>query len=104
MSIKDNTDKVLNETDRLIKQKLGRAALVVERQAKKPGFCPVKTGTARRSITHVMDLRGRTAYVGSNIEYFPYIEIGTFKKAARFPLTRALRASRNRIGRIFNAK
>jgi len=104
MSIKDNTDGVLNEADRLIKQKLERAALVVERQAKKPGFCPVLTGTARRSITHVMGLDGRVVYVGSNIEYFPFIEIGTSKMAARFPLTRALRASRNQIKRIFNAK
>jgi len=104
MAIKDNTDGILDEANRLIRQKLELAALVVERQAKKPGFCPVKTGTARRSITHVMTLDGRTAYVGSNIEYFPYIEVGTFKMAARFPLTRALRASRQRIRRIFNAK
>lgn len=102
--IKDNTDDILNEADRLIKEKLELAALVVQRQAKKPGFCPVLTGTARRSITHVVALDGRTAYVGSNIEYFPYIEVGTFKMAARFPLTRALRASRTRIGKIFSAK
>ena len=102
--MKDNTGDILNEADRLIKYKLERAALVVERLAKKPGFCPVKTGTARRSITHVMALDGRTAYVGSNIEYFPYIEVGTFKMAARFPLTRALRASRSQIRRIFGAK
>lgn len=102
--MKDNTNNILNEANRLIKQKLELAALVVERKAKRPGFCPVKTGTARRSITHVMALDGKTTYVGSNIEYFPYIELGTFKMMARFPLTRALRASRGQIKRIFNAK
>ncbi len=104
MAIKDNTNGILNEADRLIKQKLELAALVVEGQAKKPGFCPVKTGTARRSITHVIAPSGRTVYVGSNIEYFPFIEIGTSKMAARFPLTRALRVSRDRIRKIFNAR
>lgn len=102
--MKDNTDDILNEADRLIKERLERAALVVERQAKKPGYCPVKTGTARRSITHVMALDGRTVYVGSNIEYFPHIEMGTVKMAARFPLTRALHSSMARIRRIFKAK
>lgn len=104
MAIKDNTDGVLNEVSRLIKWKLELAALVVEGQAKRPGFCPVLTGVARRSITHVMALDGRTVYVGSNVEYFPFIEMGTSKMAARFPLTRALRTSRERIRKIFNAK
>ena len=102
--IKDNTDDILNESDKLIKQMLERASLLIERTAKKPDYCPVLTGTARRSITHVIALDGRTAYVGSSVEYFPYIELGTVKMAARFPLTRALRASRKRIGRIFSAK
>lgn len=102
--IKDNTDDILNEVDRLIKQKLERASLLVERTAKKPGYCPVKTGTARRSITHVISLDGRTAYVGSNVEYFPYIEIGTVKMAAKFPLSRALHSNMQQIKRIFNVK
>jgi HK97 gp10 family phage protein len=86
--ITDNTDKVLSEEDRLVKQNLTKAALRVERTAKTKGYCPVKTGTARRSITR--QIERRRAIVGSNVSYFPYIELGTSKMAAHAPLRRAL--------------
>ena len=104
MTIKDNTDGVLSEVDRLIKQKLEHAALLVERTAKRPGYCPVKTGTARRSIMHVMDVNGKVVYIGSNIEYFPYIELGTSKMAARSPLRRALHTNKGAIRRTFGGR
>jgi len=102
--IKDNTNDILNEADRLIKQRLEQATLLVERTAKQPGYCPVKTGTARRSITHEMALDGKFAKVGSNVEYFPYIEMGTVKMTARAPLRRALHDNMPKIKRIFSAK
>ena len=48
--IKDNTKDILNESDRLISKRLGMACLLVERTTKEKGYCPVKWGTARRSI------------------------------------------------------
>jgi len=98
--IKDNTKAVLSAKDRLIKEKLTTSALLVERSAKE--FCPVDTGTARRSITHRIDKK--KTYVGSNVEYFPYIELGTKKMAARSPLRRALEANWGKIRRIFGAR
>lgn len=77
MAIKNNTNAVLAESDRLIRQKLEIASLLVERTAKLPGYCPVKTGAARRTITHKIAPDGKSAKVGSNIEYFPIIEMGS---------------------------
>jgi len=102
--IKDNTDEILSEADRLIRQMLKQATLLVERTAKLPGYCPVKTGTARRSITHEIASDGKSAKVGSNVEYFPYIEMGTAKMTARAPLRRALHDNMAKIKKIFRAK
>lgn len=41
----------------------------------------VRTGALRNSISHATD--GSAAYVGSNIEYAPYVEYGTSKMGAR---------------------
>lgn len=127
--IKDNTDKVLLEVDRLIKQKLQRACLLVERAAKK--LCPVKTGTLRRSIisnwygatgsrsiswaankkkgikagkTEIPPQVEKRGLIGSNIEYAPHVEMGTSKMVAQPYLRPALHGNMARIKRIFNAK
>jgi len=119
MAIRDNTRGVLNEVDRLISKKLRSAALMVERTARSspPLGCPVLTGTARRSIisnwfgatgarsfswkadpkkgikageTKIDPQIEKQAIIGSNVEYFPYIEMGTSKMSPRAPLRRAL--------------
>lgn len=41
----------------------------------------VDTGRLRGSITHAHD--GENAYIGTNVEYAPYVEFGTSKMAAR---------------------
>lgn len=102
MSIKDNTNAVLSEADRLIKRKLETSALLVERTAKEPGYCPVDTGTSRRSITRFIEKN--RAVIGSNVEYFPYHEMGTSKMVAHASLRRALETNWNKIKRIFGAR
>lgn len=131
MAIKDNTKMVLTEADRLIKEKLKLSALLVERTAKGIDYCPVKTGTAARSIisnwygatgarsiswnaipekgvkagkTSIPAQTVKRALIGSNVEYFPFIELGTSKMAARAPLRRALETCKNQIKRIFGAR
>lgn len=52
---------------------LTRACLLVENSAKEKA--PVATGELRRSITHEID--GYEAYVGTSLEYAPYVEYGT---------------------------
>lgn len=41
----------------------------------------VDTGRLRGSISHTHD--DEAAYIGTNVEYAPYVELGTYKMAAR---------------------
>lgn len=75
----DNT----REVSALIVSALGRAmeevGLAAEGFAKRK--CPVDTGNLRNSITHVTDRR--SAYVGTNVEYAAYVELGTSRTQAQ---------------------
>lgn len=44
-------------------------------------LCPVDTGRLRNSISHMQ--YGKDEYIGSNVEYAPYVELGTHKMKAR---------------------
>ncbi len=71
---------------------LARKMTTVARFAKR--MTPVDTGRARSSIAGEMgaDPQGLVARVGSDVEYFPYIELGTTRMYARAPLRQALAA------------
>ena len=43
--------------------------------------CPVDTGRLRNSISHAVD--GDTAYIGTIVEYAPYVEFGTHRQRAQ---------------------
>ena len=43
----------------------------------------VRTGTLRNSIAHVYDPSTKTARIGTDLEYAPYVELGTTKMKAR---------------------
>ena len=51
-----------------------------ESYAKK--LCPVDTGRLRNSITHAQ-YDENTEVIGTNVEYAPYVELGTFKQSAQ---------------------
>lgn len=51
-----------------------------ESYAKK--LCPVDTGRLRNSITH-QQRDENTEVIGTNVEYAPYVELGTHKMAAK---------------------
>ena len=48
---------------------------------------PVDTGRLRNSISHTVD--GEAAYIGSNVEYAPYVELGTSRAKAHHMLQKA---------------
>lgn len=58
-----------------LEEGLTKACLIVEGEAKKKA--PARDGQLRQSITHSVDSESSTGYVGSNLEYAPYVEIGT---------------------------
>ena len=81
----DNSGKFLAELERAKKKALETIGLKAEGYAKK--LCPVGTpestgiagyrgGTLRNSITHRVE-NGDTMALGSNVEYAPYVELGT---------------------------
>lgn len=75
----DNTDEIkkLMLDAKLVA--LEAVGLQAEGYAKR--LCPVDTGNLRNSITHTAD--DDTAYIGTNVEYAPYVEFGTSKTAAQ---------------------
>lgn len=72
---------------------LQRRALQVDRAAKQ--LCPVDTGRLRSSITNQLgtDGGGLLAVIGTNVEYAPYVELGTSKAPAQPFLLPALEAA-----------
>ena len=75
----DNTDEVLRLMESAKAAALEEMGQVGETYAKMK--CPVDTGRLRNSITHTSD--GKSAYVGTNVEYAPYVEYGTVKTTAQ---------------------
>lgn len=73
----ENLDKLISKLDKLsksaMKDALTKACLIVENEAKMR--CPAGDGQLRQSITHEVD--DTEGYVGTNVEYAPYVEIGT---------------------------
>ena len=70
---KDNTDEVLSALEKAKRRGLEAIGLVAEGHAKKYETA-VDTGRLRNSISHATD--DEAAYIGTNVEYAPYIELG----------------------------
>ncbi len=94
---KDNTKKFLEVAGQKVQAGLVKATLLVERDAKE--MCPVDTGTLRRSITHEFN-SPTEAVVGSNIEYAPYVEMGTVKWDGKPFLRPALHKNLSKIKKL----
>lgn len=76
----DNSKEVLAAFQEAAVRALEKCGLVAEGYAKK--LCPVDTGRLRNSISHKVDPDEPAAYVGTNVEYAPYVEFGTGKYVA----------------------
>ncbi len=82
---KDNSEEVLAAMGKAIKNGLEAIGLTAETYAKKA--TPVDTGRLRNSISHTVD--GEAAYIGTNVEYAPYVELGTSRTKAHHMLQKA---------------
>lgn len=82
---RDNTNEIIDALGVAKARALEIVGQKAERYAK--ALCPVGTpestgkkgyrgGTLRNSITHGVE-NGDTVYIGSNVEYAPYVELGT---------------------------
>lgn len=71
----DNTQLFAEELQVAILQALEQIGMTAEGYAK--DLCPVNTGNLRGSITHKVDESDGAVYIGTNVEYAPYVELGT---------------------------
>ena len=80
-SYKDNTDEVLRGLSDAAERALTRIGLAAEGYAKKK--CPVDTGNLRNSITNEVRSSEKAVYIGTNVEYAAYVELGTTRTKAK---------------------
>ena len=70
------------QVEAAIDQAIARAITMIGQQAE--GYaklmCPVDTGRLRNSITNQIDLQENAVYIGTNVEYAPYVELGTMRQ------------------------
>lgn len=83
LQITDNSQQVLSELNSKIPVILDVLAQSAEANGvlEITALGAVDTGNLRDSISH--DTDDTTAYVGTNVEYAPYVEMGTVKMPAR---------------------
>lgn len=79
VTINSNADLFRNALPEQIAQALEAIGLTAEAHAKE--LCPVDTGRLRNSISHARD--DTAAYIGTNVEYAAYVELGTSKMKPR---------------------
>lgn len=77
----DNTKAVQQGIEAAIAHALETIGLMAEGYA--AHLCPVDTGNLRASITHEVDATEKVAYIGTNVEYAPYVELGTSRQKAQ---------------------
>ena len=82
---KDNSKEVLAAMEKGKRNALTAIGATAETYAKKA--TPVRTGRLRNSISHAVD--GEAVYIGSNVEYAPYVELGTSRAKAHHMLQKA---------------
>lgn len=83
----NNIQQFEEAMDEALLAALEEIGLAAERFAKLA--CPVDTGRLRNSITHALDASMDSVYVGSNVEYAPYVELGVHGREGKKMLTRA---------------
>ena len=80
VEIHDNSREISEDIKAALLRGLETCGASAERFAKK--LAPYDTGNLRNSITHEVDDGEPAAYIGTNVEYAPYQELGTINMDA----------------------
>ena len=96
---KDNSKEISEDIKAALLRGLEKCGLTAERYAKK--LAPYDTGNLRNSITHTVDEDEPAAYIGTNVEYAPYQELGTIHIKAQPFLKPAVANHANEYRKIF---
>lgn len=81
LTFRDDSRKVLEAMEQEVLRALEACGLTAEGYAKKE--CPVDTGRLRNSIAHALAPEESAVYIGTNVEYGPYVELGTRRQRAQ---------------------
>jgi HK97 gp10 family phage protein len=81
VKITDNSGEFFKALPEQIEQALTAIGLTAESYAKRD--CPVDTGRLRNSITNAVRADEKAVYIGSNVEYAAFDELGTSRMKAR---------------------
>lgn len=94
VTLTSNKDEILEALGEQLGQAMIAIGMTAESNAKqeitkavydtpesKSGY--VRTGRLRNSITYGVDTAEPAVYIGTNVEYGPFVELGTSKMAAR---------------------
>lgn len=103
MSVKftDNSKEILSAFDDAVLRGLEAVGITAEGHAKNK--TPVDTGRLRNSIAHAVAEDEKAAYIGTNVEYAPYVELGTRFMSARPYLRPAAEGHGEEYKRIMEA-
>lgn len=85
MKFIDKSKEALEALKQAKKNSLWAIGAAAEGYAKEA--TPVDTGRLRNSITHAED--SNNSYIGTNVEYAPYVELGTKNQHAHHMLKKA---------------
>ena len=77
----DNSAEVIESKNAAVIRALEAIGLQAEGYAKLKA--PVDTGRLRNSITHSLAPEEEAVYIGTNVEYAPYVEYGTRRTKAQ---------------------
>lgn len=94
--VKDNTEEVLSALERAKERALEAIGIAAEGYAKEE--TPVDTGRLRNSISHAVS--DDAAYIGSNVEYAPFVELGGRHNKAHHMLQRAATEHKDEYKRL----
>lgn len=95
----DNAQWIADAIDQALAKALEEVGLVAEGYAKKA--CPVDTGRLRNSITHQVRPSEKSVYIGTNVEYAPYVELSTSRTKGHPFLRPAAKDHENTYRKIF---
>ena len=70
--LNDKTEEVLEAMRQQVA--MGLASIGQEAEGYAKDECPVDTGTLRNSISNYVSEEEKAVYVGTNVEYAPYVE------------------------------
>lgn len=79
--VEDHSVEVIAAKDSAIQAALEMMGLQCENYTKL--LCPVDTGRLRNSYTHDVRTGEEAVYIGTNVEYAPYVEYGTSRMDAQ---------------------